>query len=63
MDGQLLVAHDMEDVQEGLTLQSLYLDPLRERVKQNGGRVYPDGPGFTLFIPHPTCQRQLGVEL
>jgi len=50
VDGQLLVAHDVEDVQEGLTLQSLYLDPLRERVKQNGGRVYPDGPGFTLLI-------------
>lgn len=50
VDGQLLVAHDVEDVQESLTLQSLYLDPLRERVKQNGGRVYPDGPGFTLLI-------------
>jgi hypothetical protein len=50
VDGQLLVAHDEEDVQEKLTLQSLYLDPLRERVRQNGGRVYPDGPQFTLLI-------------
>ena len=50
VDGKLLVAHDVEDVQEGLTLQSLYLDPLRERVRQNGGRVYPDGPGFTLLV-------------
>ncbi|UCC64303.1 MAG: phosphatidylinositol-specific phospholipase C/glycerophosphodiester phosphodiesterase family protein [Anaerolineae bacterium] len=50
VDGGLLVAHDVEDVQEDLTLQSLYLDPLRKRVRQNGGRVYPDGPGFTLLV-------------
>jgi hypothetical protein len=50
VDGQLLVAHDEEDVQDNLTLQSLYLDPLRERVRQNGGRVYPQGPQFTLLV-------------
>jgi glycerophosphoryl diester phosphodiesterase len=50
VDGQLLVAHDEEDVQENLTLQSLYLDPLRERVRQNGGRVYPEGPQFILLV-------------
>jgi len=50
VDGQLLVAHDEGDVQENLTLQSLYLDPLRERVRQNGGRVYPKGPRLTLLI-------------
>src|SRR3984957_8511284 len=37
VDGQLLVAHDLRDVNPNLTLQSLYLDPLRERIKQNGG--------------------------
>ena len=50
VDGRLLVAHDPEDVQEDLTLQSLYLDPLREQVRRNGGRVYPDGPQFTLLV-------------
>ncbi len=50
VNGQLLVAHDEEDVQENLTLQSLYLDPLRERVRQNGGQVYPGGHQFTLLI-------------
>ena len=50
VNGQLLVAHDEEDVEENLTLRSLYLDPLRERVRQNSGRVYPDGPQFTLLI-------------
>jgi glycerophosphoryl diester phosphodiesterase len=32
------------------TLQTLYLDPLRERVKRHGGRVFPNGPEFTLLI-------------
>ena len=48
--GQLLVAHDAEDVRENETLQALYLDPLRQQVRQNGGRVYPGGPQLTLLI-------------
>ena len=40
VDGELLVAHDLEDVVPGRTLESLYLAPLRERVKANGGNVY-----------------------
>ncbi len=40
VDGELLVAHDLEDVVPGRTLESLYLAPLRERVKANGGSVY-----------------------
>ena len=50
VDGELLVAHDRDKVKEGRTLQSLYLDPLQNRVKKNGGRVYRDGPQFTLLI-------------
>lgn len=50
VDGQLLVAHNRLGVKPGRTLQALYLDPLRERVKKNGGRVYPGGPGFTLLV-------------
>jgi hypothetical protein len=50
VDGQLLVAHDLSKVQPERTLQALYLDPLRERVKKNGGRVYPGGPECTLLI-------------
>src|SRR5215831_8197157 len=42
VDGKLLVAHNPWQVKPNLTLQSLYLDPLRERVKKNGGRVYPN---------------------
>jgi len=50
VDGQLLVAHDRRDVRPERTLQALYLDPLRQRVKQNGGMVYPNGPEVTLLI-------------
>jgi hypothetical protein len=48
--GQLLVAHDRRQVNPGRTLQALYLDPLRERVRNNGGRVHPGGPEFTVLV-------------
>ena len=50
VDGQLLVAHNRSQVKPERTLQALYLDPLRERVKNNGGHVYPAGPEFTLLV-------------
>ncbi len=53
VDDDLYVAHDRRDITPERTLRRLYLDPLRERVKQNGGRVYPNpgAPGqFTLLI-------------
>ncbi len=31
-------------------MQALYLDPLRERVRQNGRRLYRDGPPAILLI-------------
>lgn len=50
VNGQLLVAHDRSQVRPERTLQALYLDPLRERIKKNAGRVYPNGPEVTLLI-------------
>lgn len=50
VDGQLLVAHDSKDIRPERTLQKLYLDPLVARVKQNDGRVFLNGPAFTLLI-------------
>lgn len=38
----LLVGHDKEDLNESLTLQSLYLDPLQEYIKSHNGWVYPN---------------------
>ncbi len=49
-DGQLLVAHTVFEIKPERTLQKLYLDPLRERAKANGGKVYNDGPAFHLMI-------------
>jgi hypothetical protein len=46
----LLVAHSWAAVRPERTLQALYLDPLKERVKKNGGRVYAGGPECTLLI-------------
>jgi glycerophosphoryl diester phosphodiesterase len=48
--GQLLVAHDRKDVKPERTLAKLYLDPLRERVRRNGGRVFRDGPTIVLLV-------------
>lgn len=37
VDGELLVAHDQDQVQPGRTLRSLYLDPMQTVVAQNNG--------------------------
>jgi hypothetical protein len=50
VDGDLLVAHDRDDARPDQTLQTLYLEPLRQRIRQNGGRVYPDAPPIVLLI-------------
>ena len=50
VDGQLLVGHTRKDLKPERTLEKLYLDPLRERVKANGGKVYPGGPTVFLLI-------------
>ncbi len=50
VDGRLLVAHDRKAVNPARTLESLYLDPLRAQVVQNGGRVYRGGPTIVLLI-------------
>jgi hypothetical protein len=50
VDGELLVAHDRHEVRPSCTLEALYLDPLRERIRLNGGRVYPEGPTVVLLL-------------
>lgn len=41
IDGELRVAHDEVDTQSGVTLDSLYLQPLAERARVNHGRIFP----------------------
>jgi hypothetical protein len=50
VEGRLLVGHGRDELKTERTLETLYLDPLQKRVKQNGGRVYPDGPTITLLV-------------
>jgi hypothetical protein len=50
VDGKLLVAHDLKDTKPERTLERLYLEPLRQRVQQNGGRVYRNGPTLLLLV-------------
>ena len=50
VNGELLVAHDLKDVRPDRSLKRLYLDPLRERITANGGRVYRGGPTVVLLI-------------
>jgi glycerophosphoryl diester phosphodiesterase len=55
VDGKLLVAHEPKEVDPKKTLQSLYLDPLRERVRRFKGRMYPMGDAtFYLLIDTKT---------
>ncbi len=50
VDGKLLVAHTKRELKPERTLQALYLDPLRQRVRAGGGSVYPGGKPFGLLI-------------
>ena len=45
VDGELRVAHDLVDAKAGVTLESLYLDPLDELVRRDGHSVYPGWDG------------------
>ncbi len=59
VDGELLVGHNRQDLSRTRTLQALYLDPLRERVTRNSGRVYRGGPECWLLIDLKTDWHQL----
>jgi glycerophosphoryl diester phosphodiesterase len=50
VDGELRVAHDLDDAVPGRTLESLYLKPLADRVRENHGQVYQHGRDFQLLI-------------
>jgi hypothetical protein len=50
LDGQLLVGHDQPELKSDRTLETLYLEPLARRARENGGRVYRHGGRFLLFV-------------
>jgi len=59
VDGKLLVAHSRSAVRSDRTLESLYLDPLHKRVKENDGRVFPHGPNFWLLIDFKSDPKEM----
>lgn len=63
VDGRLLVAHHETDLKPERTLQTLYLDPLLERARKNGGQIFPAGPGVTLLIDLKNTPQQTLVAL
>ncbi len=46
----LFVAHNFNDIKPGQTLRRLYLEPLKNRIRQNNGSVYGNGEEVILFI-------------
>ncbi|WP_423462285.1 phosphatidylinositol-specific phospholipase C/glycerophosphodiester phosphodiesterase family protein [Promicromonospora sp. MS192] len=51
VDGELLVAHDLVDVDPDRTLESLYLDPLQDLARGRDRSVYPGWDGsFQLLV-------------
>lgn len=50
VDGQLLVAHDLEETSPDRTLENLYLKPLSEIIARNDGWVHNSGKPFWLMI-------------
>ena len=50
IDGKLYVAHDRTEIEKDNTFEEMYLKPLVERIKKNGGKVYKnsDRPFFLM---------------
>ena len=48
--GKLLVAHEEKSLDASKTLDELYLKPLAERAKKNGGFIQEKGTEFTLLV-------------
>lgn len=61
--GALLVAHTPLALNPERTLEKLYLDPLRDRAKANGGKVYKAGGAFFLMIDVKTDAKETYAAL
>jgi hypothetical protein len=49
-NSSLLVGHSARDLRPDRNLIDLYLEPLAQRVRSNGGKVHRGGPEFLLLI-------------
>ena len=50
VQGVLRVGHDFAGAAKGHSLQQLYLEPLAQLIRDNGGHVYPGDPQQTLTL-------------
>lgn len=48
--GRVLVAHDLPKLRPWKTLEHLYLEPLRNHLKTNNGKVFADSTPLWLFV-------------
>lgn len=49
-EGRLHVAHTHEEIDLKRTLESLYFDPLQEKIEKNGGQVYEDASRSLILL-------------
>ena len=50
VNNELYVAHERDEITPVRTLRALYLEPIRQQMKINGGKAYPNGKSFQLLI-------------
>lgn len=58
--GDLLVAHTRKELKKENTLRRLYLEPLREVMRKNGGRARADGKPLQLMVDIKSGKAALG---
>ena len=65
IQGVLRVGHDFAGAAKGHSLQQLYLEPLAQHIRDNGGHVYPDDPqqSLTLLIDIKAEGEKIYAEL
>lgn len=51
---ELHIAHTYIEITKNKTLTDMYLNPLKQRIDENGGQVFPDTKQFYLFIDFKT---------
>ncbi|MCK8494556.1 alkaline phosphatase [Spirosoma sp. RP8] len=56
--GQLYVAHDSSDVDNSRTLERLYIQPILQKMQEQGGKIYKDGAPLQLLIDLKTPASQ-----
>lgn len=55
--GRIFVGHDLSQLRPGRTLETLYLDPLREQLRRPHGKIFTDDTSLWLFVDVKTEAR------